>query len=110
MCIISEGVILADPQQAAQIVRFIGASGGHELMAGNKSPAQAQSGRPQEQTTSARSKFAELLLNYRLQMRVCDRNWEAPNANKTRENRSVRIGQVQLANRRIQPLCHLSAV
>src|SRR5258707_10255288 len=55
-------------------------------------------------------KFAELLLNYRLQMRGCGCNWEAPNANKMHENRSVRIGQVELANRRIQPLCHLSAV
>jgi len=41
MCLSSEGVILADPRQAAQIVRFIGASGRHELVAGNKSPAQA---------------------------------------------------------------------
>ena len=31
--------------------------------------------------------FAELLLNYRLQMRVFGRNWEPPNANKTRDNR-----------------------
>jgi hypothetical protein len=33
-------------------------------------------------------------------MRVCGCNWEAPKANKTHENRSVRIGQVELANRR----------
>ncbi len=44
-------------------------------------------------------KSAELLPNYRMQMRVCGRNWEAPNANKIRENRSVRIEQVELANR-----------
>jgi transposase InsO family protein len=37
MCISSEGVILADPRQAAQIVRFISASGRHELVAGPKS-------------------------------------------------------------------------
>ena len=55
-------------------------------------------------------KSAELLLNYRLQMRASGCNRAAPNANKTRENRSVRIGQVGLANRRIQPLCHLSDV
>jgi hypothetical protein len=55
-------------------------------------------------------KSAELLLNYRLQMRTSGRNGAAPNANKTRENRSVRIGQVGLANRSTQPLCHLSAV
>jgi hypothetical protein len=52
---------------------------------------------------------AEHLLNFRAQMRVfrCDR--EVSNANKTKENRSVRRGQGELANRRIQPLCHLSA-
>src|SRR6266700_5368256 len=55
-------------------------------------------------------KSAELLLNYRLQMRVCRCNRGVRNANRTNENRSVRNGQVELANRRIQPLCHLSAV
>ncbi len=41
--------------------------------------------------------FAELLLNYRLRMRVCGCNCEAPKANKTHENRSVRIGQVDFS-------------
>lgn len=48
--------------------------------------------------------LAELLLNYRLQMRVSGRNWTPANANKIRENRSVRIGQVESANRRLQTL------
>jgi hypothetical protein len=46
--------------------------------------------------------FAEHLLNNRLQMRVCRCNWEACNANKTNENRSVRTGQGELANRRFK--------
>jgi len=35
-------------------------------------------------------------------MRVCGLNWEAPNANKIRENRSVRIGQVEFVSLRRQ--------
>ena len=53
--------------------------------------------------------FAELLLNCSLQMRVFCCNWGVSKANKTNENRSVRTGQVELANRRLQPLGHLSA-
>ncbi len=53
---------------------------------------------------------AEHLLNFRPQMRVFRCDCELSNANKTKENRSVRTGQGELANRRIQPLCHLSAV
>src|SRR5437773_3683055 len=34
---------------------------------------------------------------------------EVSNTNKIRENRCVRIGQVELANRRLQPLGHLSS-
>jgi hypothetical protein len=52
---------------------------------------------------------AEHLLNFRLQMRIFRCGCEVTNANKTNENRSVRTGQGELANRRIQPLCHLSA-
>ena len=51
--------------------------------------------------------FAELLLNYRLQVRVGGCKGAVPNANKTREYRSARIGQVELANRCFKPL-HLS--
>jgi hypothetical protein len=53
---------------------------------------------------------AEHLLNSRLQMRVFRCNCEVPKANKTNENRSVRRGQGELANRRIQPLFRLSGV
>src|SRR5205807_7917098 len=45
-------------------------------------------------------KFAELLLNYRLQMKVYGCDSEAPNANKGRENRLARIGQVELETSR----------
>jgi hypothetical protein len=41
---------------------------------------------------------AELLLNFRLQMRGFRCNCEVSNANKTNENRSVRTGQGELAN------------
>ena len=54
-------------------------------------------------------KSAEHLLNNRPQMRASECNQEGWNANKTNENWSVRTGQGELANRRIQPLCHLSA-
>lgn len=37
---------------------------------------------------------ADLLLNYRLQMKIFCCNWELPNAYRTNENRSVRAGQV----------------
>jgi hypothetical protein len=37
-------------------------------------------------------------------MRAFGRNWEAPNANKMHENRSVRIGQVELAKRKASTL------
>ena len=40
---------------------------------------------------------------------VIQRNSEAAKSNKTLEGWFVRIGQVELANRSIQPLCHLSA-
>jgi hypothetical protein len=43
---------------------------------------------------------AEHLLNLRVRMRVFRCNCEVPNANKTNENRSVRTGQGELANRR----------
>jgi hypothetical protein len=46
--------------------------------------------------------IAEHLLNNRLQMKGVQRNWEGRSANKTNENRSVRTGQGELANRRIQ--------
>jgi hypothetical protein len=51
----------------------------------------------------SQEKRAELLPNYGLQTRVSGCDWETPNANKTRENRSVRIGQVQLAIRATSP-------
>jgi hypothetical protein len=54
---------------------------------------------------SRQGNVAELLLNYRLQMRVFCCNCGASNANKTNENRSVRTGQVELANRRLPLLC-----
>ena len=41
-----------------------------------------------------------LLLNNRLQTEGLHCNWELRNANKANENRSVRTGQGELANRR----------
>ncbi|MGB9452265.1 MAG: hypothetical protein WBV50_17065, partial [Candidatus Acidiferrum sp.] len=54
--------------------------------------------------------FAEQLLNYRLQMTVFRCNWEVGNTNKTNENRSVRTGQVELANRRLPLLTNPSEI
>src|SRR2546430_2520259 len=51
-----------------------------------------------------------LLVHCNLQMRLSRRNWEQRKVLKTRENQRVQTGQVGLANRRIQPLCHLSGV
>ena len=48
--------------------------------------------------------LAEVLVNFSPQMRVFDCNREASNANKTNENRSVQTGQVELANRCLEPL------
>jgi hypothetical protein len=44
------------------------------------------------------------LLNYGLQMRVFRCNCGVSNTNKTNENRSVRTGQIGLANRRLKTL------
>ncbi len=46
--------------------------------------------------------LAEHLLNNRLQIGVFQRKWEGRNTNKTYENRSVRTGQGELANRRYE--------
>jgi hypothetical protein len=50
-----------------------------------------------------------LLVHYNLQMRPSGCNSEQVKLLKRRENQRVQTGQVGLANRRIQPLCHLSA-
>jgi hypothetical protein len=46
--------------------------------------------------------LAEHLLNFRPRMGVFRCNCEVSNANKTNETRSVRTGQGELANRRLQ--------
>src|SRR6516162_6827957 len=50
------------------------------------------------------------MVHYRPQMRRAPRKRKYLKAVKTLENWRVRTGQVELANRRIQPLCHLSGV
>lgn len=52
---------------------------------------------------------AALLLHYGLQMSPFGCNYETSKSNKTRANRCVRNGQVELANRRLQPPGHLFA-
>src|SRR5439155_21302406 len=60
--------------------------------------------------TKAGRLFGALLVHSNLQMRLSRCNGEQRKLLKTRENQRVQTGQVGLANRRIQPLCHLSAV
>ena len=57
---------------------------------------------------SRRQFLGALLVHYNLQMRPFQRNGEHVKLLKTGENQRVQTGQVGLANRRIQPLCHLS--
>jgi hypothetical protein len=85
-------------------------NGSLDVQTGSATPPKESSakGEARQFCPLTRGKLAELLLNYRLQMKVYGCNWAVPNANKTLENRSVRIGQMGLANRSIQPLCHLS--
>jgi len=53
--------------------------------------------------------FGAHLVHFDLQMRPSHRNWEQRKVLKIRGNQRAQTGQVGLANRRIQPLCHLSA-
>ena len=53
--------------------------------------------------------FGAHLVHFDLQMWPSHRNWEQRKVLKIRGNQRAQTGQVGLANRRIQPLCHLSA-